>query len=231
VAQRHTIEQLSTVNDAELVLGAQQGDDQAFAELFSRHRARCLRLGVSILHNMQDAEDEVQNAFWRAYQHLDRFQGKAKFSTWVNRILINQCVMHIRNSRRRRSVYIGEIAANDDRSAWELRDKRRNPEEELDRNEVENWIRKEVRGIPPLLQPVLVLRDFEQRSTTDVAALMRISAAAVKSRLLRARRILRLRMRRHTGRIGMATHVTENWLPPITRNRAGAGLHAPRDAS
>src|SRR5262245_58720760 len=92
--------------DHDLVPLAQSGDDAAFTELIHRHRAICYSLAVSILRNAPDAEDEVQNAIWKAYSHLDQFNFESKFSTWLTRIVVNQCLMRLRKQRRARFCYL-----------------------------------------------------------------------------------------------------------------------------
>ena len=83
------------LEDNQLVTLAQGGELPAFSELMSRHQAAAFKRAYSILRDRQDAEDEVQNAFWKAFEHLDQFHQDAKFSTWLTRIVLNQCLMKI----------------------------------------------------------------------------------------------------------------------------------------
>ena len=94
------------VEDDALVTLAQDGDNAAFTELVQRHSHTCRRLAVSILKNQEDAEDEVQNAIWKAYQHLAGFNQDAKFSTWLSRIVVNQCLMRLRKDKRARFIHL-----------------------------------------------------------------------------------------------------------------------------
>jgi RNA polymerase sigma factor (sigma-70 family) len=84
--------------DADLVESARQGNKQAFGELVKRHHHWCVGLASGILRDRGDAEDEAQNAYWNAFQHLDQYQGDAEFSTWLARIVVNQCLMFIRTA-------------------------------------------------------------------------------------------------------------------------------------
>src|SRR5258707_379141 len=95
---------LANLPEGTLVLMAQQGEEWAFRELIGRARGGCLRLAISILHNREDAQDEVQSAFWKAYTHIRGFDQQSKFSTWVARIVINHCLMKYRRTRRIRFV-------------------------------------------------------------------------------------------------------------------------------
>jgi RNA polymerase sigma-70 factor (ECF subfamily) len=191
--------------DEELVSLAQAGENGAFAELIERYHKNCEKVAVSILRDRQDAEDEVQNACWKAYEHLDRFQGDSKFSTWLTRIVVNQCLMRLRQTRRARFVYLDEPLTTEDARTLDLPSMASSPEEALGKTEVAHVLEREISRIPPLLRHVFVLRDVQQLPMPDVAAKLGISVAAAKSRLLRARLELRQRLTKHQGRLGPAT--------------------------
>jgi RNA polymerase sigma-70 factor (ECF subfamily) len=193
------------MTDTALVAAAQHGDDESFSELFNRHRLNCVKVATSILKNPDDAEEEVQNAFWKAYRNIERFQGESMFSTWVSRIVINQCLMRLRSAKRKRAISIDDVQLGEERGTLELRDERDTPETELGRDEIVRMVQQEIRRIPPLLREVLVMKDIEQRPTAEVAEQLSLTVAAVKSRLLRARRMLRTRIDRHQGARGAAT--------------------------
>lgn len=196
---------LAGVADDELVVLAQAGDNTAFTELIERHQSTCKRMAVSILRDQQDAEDEVQNAFWKAYEHLGQFQQDAKFSTWLSRIVVNQCLMRLRKDRRARFVYLDEGVAGEDVASLDLPDRTQSPEQALAQTEVGAVLQGEIRRIPPLLRDVFILRDVEELGMPEVAEKLGISIAAAKSRLLRARLELRQRMEKHCGRLGAAS--------------------------
>ena len=190
--------------DDALVSLCQQGDQPAFDELMRRHQMSAMKVAVSIVRDRQDAEDEVQNAFWKAYEHINQFQRDAKFSTWLTRIVVNQCLMRLRRARRARFAYIDD-AESDDINAADLKDIGPSPENLLGYSEVAAVLDLEIKRTPPLLRNVFLLRDVENKPMPEVAAKLGISVAAAKSRLLRARAELRSRMRRHYGDIGPAT--------------------------
>ena len=196
---------LAGVADDELVVLAQAGDNTAFTELIERHQSTCKRMAVSILRDQQDAEDEVQNAFWKAYEHLGQFQQDAKFSTWLSRIVVNQCLMRLRKDRRARFVYLDEGVPGEDVASLDLPDRTQSPEQALAQTEVGAVLQGEIRRIPPLLRDVFILRDVEELDMPEVAEKLGISIAAAKSRLLRARLELRQRMEKHCGRLGAAS--------------------------
>jgi RNA polymerase sigma-70 factor, ECF subfamily len=190
--------------DEVLVTLAQAGDNQAFATLIERHHASCSKLAYSIVRDKQDAEDEVQNACWKAFEHLNQFQRDAKFSTWLTRIVVNQCLMRLRQTRRSRLVYI-EDSVTEETRAMDLPATTDSPEETLAKTELGEVLRHEISRIPPMLRNVFVLRDVQELPMQDVAEKLGISVAAAKSRLLRARMELRNRLEKHQGRLGPAT--------------------------
>lgn len=195
----------SRLEDSELVVLAQNGDNDAFAELVERHRQTCRRLAMSILKNVEDAEDEVQNALWKAFEHIGQFQQDSKFSTWLSRIVVNQCLMRLRKQKRTRAVSIDEPVLAEDNMKLDLPDQKPSPEQALGQTELGAVLQTEIRRIPPLLRQVILLRDVEQRPMEEISSLLGISVAAAKSRLLRARLELRSRMQKHMGVMGLAT--------------------------
>jgi len=200
---------LNDIDDATLVLEAQAGDRDAFAELVRRHQGACMKLAVSVLRDQEDAEDEVQNALFKAYEHLRQFQRDAKFSTWLSRIVLNQCLMRLRQTRRARFLYLGDSVGADDVLPLELPSKADSPERSLSRKEIALVLEHEMKRIPPLLRNAFLLRDVQQLPMPKVAEELGISIAAAKSRLLRARAELKERLTRHCGRLGLATLLAE----------------------
>ncbi len=199
------IQEYSGFADDQLVTMAQAGNDQAFADLIRRHQSSSTKLALSILRDRQDAEDEVQNAMWKAFQHIGQFQRDAKFSTWLTRIVVNQCLMRLRQARRAKFLYIDDTQIGEEIATLELPDLRSSPERELGQSEVAGVLKREIHRIPPLLRKVFLLRDIQELPMPEVAAELGISVAAAKSRLLRARMELRTRMGKHFGRLGPAT--------------------------
>jgi RNA polymerase sigma-70 factor, ECF subfamily len=203
------------LEDDELVLQAQAGDCSAFSELMRRHSPASFKLAVSILRDPVDAEDEVQNAYWKAYQHIGQFEREARFSTWITRIVMNQCLMRLRQKRRAQFHSIDDTTADGERTAPELADTGLSPEDDLSRRQIADVLHKEIRRIPPLLRHALVLREVEELPMAEVADRLGISIAAAKSRLLRARAELRNRMQRHFPIPAAAA-----WVPPGSHHMA-----------
>jgi len=196
---------VQNISDAELVILAQQGSEAAFGELVSRHGRTMLQTALSILHNREEAEDEVQNAWWKAWQNIKRFEGEARFTTWVTRIVMNQCLMRLRHERRARFVFLDEPIEGEVRPLLELREPSEGAEQDLGRRQVNELVRREIARIPPMLRNALVLRDVNQLPMPEVAGELGISLAAAKSRLLRARHELKSRLEKYCGELGPAT--------------------------
>ena len=192
-----------TSPEEELVASAKRGNKEAFGELIQRHRNGCLKRATLMIHNRSDAEDEVQNAFLRAFQRIEQFRGEGSFAAWLNRIVENQCLMRIREARNSHFVYLDE--SNDSNVRLELVGQTADPEDDLGVGEVVTLLRREVSRIPPLLRNVMLLRDLDQIPMPDVADRLGVSVPAAKSRLLRARSELRSRISKHCGRKGAAT--------------------------
>ena len=191
--------------DEDLVARAQRGDQTAFTELVERHQGNALKLALSILRDKADAEDEVQNACWKAFEHLKQFNQDAKFSTWFSRIVVNQCLMRLRKAKRAKLLYMDDTQLGEETVTLELKDDSPSPEDQLGDREVAEVLEHEINRIPPLLRKVFLLRDVEEVEMPEVAERLGISVAAAKSRLLRARLELRERLRKHQSSMGAAS--------------------------
>lgn len=186
---------LADVSESELVQRAQNRDEAAFGELMRRNASTSFRLALSVLKDRQDAEDEVQNSFFNAWRRLGTFQFESRFSTWFRTIVMNQSLMRLRVIKRANLQSLDESGDADRPREYPTNDP--SPEQTLSRNQITEHLRAETRRLPPLLREVLVLRDFEERPMEEIAARLGITEAAVKSRLSRARNMLRERMQRH----------------------------------
>jgi len=182
------------VSDHELVETARRGDQGAFCELVVRYRRQCLRVALSYVRNQDDAEDQVQSALLKVYRNLEQYRGEAEFSTWLCRIVANECLMFLRRRRRVEFLHLDEVAPEARSAHFQLPAGGPDPECQLASRQWTEVVRREVRRIPPLLREVVVLRDLHGRPLQDVADHLGITVAATKSRLLRARSELRQRM-------------------------------------
>jgi RNA polymerase sigma-70 factor (ECF subfamily) len=196
---------LTTYPEKDLVALAKSGDDEAFQELLGRSRYSCLRIAAAILRTHEDAEDEVQNAFLKAYKYLPLFNGQSTFSTWVTRIVINHCLMRYRRSKRIQFLPYDALSAEGD---WYIAFEPTSgdsPEDELGDAEVRTLLRFELSRIPFLLRAPIELCHVQGLSLSQVASQLGISVAATKSRLHRGQEYLRARMLQHCGNRGLGT--------------------------
>jgi RNA polymerase sigma-70 factor (ECF subfamily) len=190
-------------DEAAIVAQARLGDAKAFTDLLRRYEGKIFRLAQHITQNREDAEDVLQEAFLKAYEHLDQFQGQSKFYTWIVRIAVNQALMKLRKRKSDRSVSLDEtIDTGEDTVAREIAAWDENPEQQYSREEVNEILSSAIDGLAPIYRAVFVLRDVDDLSTEETAEALELSVPAVKSRLLRARLQLRDKLTRYFKRKG-----------------------------
>jgi RNA polymerase sigma-70 factor (ECF subfamily) len=180
-----------------LVKAAKSGDATAFEELVNRYERKIFRLTMNITRNREDAEDAMQDAFMKAYSHLSTFQEESRFYTWLVRIAANEALMRLRK-RRPNQVSLDEpVEGEDDLMPREIQDWGPSPEQRFAQSEMHGILDQAIDELGPDFRTVFVLRDIEELSTDETAAVLGISAPAVKSRLLRARLKLRQKLDRY----------------------------------
>jgi RNA polymerase sigma-70 factor (ECF subfamily) len=190
-------------DEAAIVAQARLGDAKAFTELLRRYEGKIFRLAQHITQNREDAEDVLQEAFLKAYEHLGQFQGQSKFYTWIVRIAVNQALMKLRKRKSDRSVSLDEtIDTGEDTVAREIAAWDENPEQQYSREEINEILSSAIDGLAPIYRAVFVLRDVDDLSTEETAEALELSVPAVKSRLLRARLQLRDKLTRYFKRKG-----------------------------
>jgi RNA polymerase sigma-70 factor (ECF subfamily) len=179
-------------DDLALVAEAKAGSYEAFEELVSRYENKIYRLGVNITGNSEDAEDVLQEAFLKAFQHLGEFREDSRFYTWLVRIAVNEALMKLRKIRSNRTVPLeDEIGEDGDPIPRELADWKPNPEQIFAQAEIENILRDSAQKLPASYRTVFLLRDVEELSTVEAASVLGLSEGTVKARLFRARLMLR----------------------------------------
>jgi RNA polymerase sigma-70 factor, ECF subfamily len=174
-----------------LVAEAKKGDAAAWGALFDRYERRILAIAGRMMRNHEDAEDVVQQAFQRAFMHLDSFHGDSRFSTWLTRIAINEALMMMRRRRPNTTATEGPTEGTDSEAAVEVEDARPTPEQRYAELELRTSLIDSVLRLRPNLRAVVLLRELRDFSTEETANLLGISVAAVKARLFHARAKLR----------------------------------------
>ncbi len=190
-------------DELSLVQKSRTGDDQAFSELVRRYERKIFRLAKHITQSDEDAEDVLQETFLKAYGHLGEFQGASKFYTWIVRIAVNESLMKLRKRKSDRTVSLDEsIDTGEETVVREIAVWEDNPEQRYSQDELREILEKAVDSLRPAFRTVFVLRDVEELSTEETAAVLNLSVPAVKSRLLRARLQLREKLTRFFRRKG-----------------------------
>ena len=178
--------------DCLLVRRAKDGDLRAFEQLMLAHNHRIFRTIYRITGNREDTEDRVQETFLRAYRGLHQFQANSKFSTWLTRIAVNQALMCLRK-RRSSDISLDQPIAQDNKPvSIDIQEWRPNPEQEYARSEVSAKLYQELSTLPQNVRSVFVLHHVHEYTTEETALKLGITVAAAKSRVVRARRRLRI---------------------------------------
>lgn len=181
-------------SQAELVSRVQEGDHAAFYDLVRPHERGLLLAALSIVNNQADAEDVVQEAILKAFKAIGTFRGESKFSTWIIQITINEARMRIRKDRKHLYDSIDEPLKGSEDGDYiprDFADWREIPSEALQKGRLREALTRAIGKLAPKYQQVLILRDVEQLSITETANTLGITEASVKTRLLRARLMVR----------------------------------------
>ena len=162
-------------------------------DILQNCQQRAFRLAFRITRNQEDAEDAQQEALLKAHRNLDQFQGRARFTTWISRIAINEALMCLR--KRRSVVHVPlEDALPEDEAAsveFELHSSIQDPETAYSRKELRNMLTQAISMLRPLHREVFLLRAVENLSVVETAKALDVSVSTVKTRMRRARRELK----------------------------------------
>jgi RNA polymerase sigma-70 factor (ECF subfamily) len=179
-------------NERTLIRRIRQGESSLFAQLTKPYERRVYVTALGLLRNAADAEEVAQEAILKAFTHLGQFRGDSRFSTWLIQITINEARMRQRKRHADLFEPIGEFADEEGNyTPREFADWREIPSEELERSELRNLLSKALDSLGQIYREVFLLRDIEQMSIEETAEALGISIASVKTRLLRARLMLR----------------------------------------
>ena len=180
------------IREQQLIQLVRNGEHEYFYELVRPYERRLYAASFAILHNEADAEDAVQEAVLKALKHIRQFRAEAKFSTWLIQIAVNEARMR---RRRDHSALMEPIAHDNDTEGTytprDFADWREIPSETLERKEVREKLASALASLGDIYREVFVLRDMQQLSIEETAKALGISTASVKTRLLRARLMLR----------------------------------------
>jgi RNA polymerase sigma-70 factor, ECF subfamily len=181
--------------EAELIASILAGEREKFHILILPYEAQLFRTAFALVKNQQEAEDVVQDAVLKAYRNLRSFRGDAKFSTWLIAITLNEARGRLRRENRAVVDSLDERREeNADFTPAALTDWREVPLAALERQEIRALVQKAVAELPDSYREIVTLRDIEECSVNDTAAVLGISVALVKVRLHRARMLLQKRL-------------------------------------
>jgi RND family efflux transporter MFP subunit len=186
-------------DEAALVLAAKSGDEHAIEILIERYQRRMLAVARRFARIREDAEDIVQQSFQKAFVHLQTFECKSSFSTWLTRIAINEALMFLRKGRGLREVSIDDLSATQDIAPRpEIRDLRAGPEAAFLQNERSRILFAAMDTLTPGTRTVVELRVLSDLSAQETAQVMGLSVGAVKGRIFHARKRLRRALKRES---------------------------------
>lgn len=172
-----------------LVQRAAEGDIDAFHQLVIGHTARLLRVASAVLHNQEDAEEALQEGLLSAYRGLKSFQGRSRFSTWLERVVVNSALM-VRRRHVQRETSLDEILERTPHTLYEIADPTLNPEQVYGAAEIATLIKKKLGELPPQLQRAFRLHEMDGLSYETCAAQLGVPRGTLKSQVTRARRRL-----------------------------------------
>ncbi|CAB3710030.1 RNA polymerase sigma factor [Paraburkholderia rhynchosiae] len=184
----------SAPSDDDLSIAARiaAGDHSAFELLMRQHNRRLYRLARATLRDDAEAEDALQEAYLSAYRSISRFRGHATLSTWLSRLVLNECLGRLRRGNRRQNIIpmVSSDTADIERDAMPLPDSA-SPDKALARAEMRALIERKLDTLPESVRMVFVLRSVEEMSVEETAQCLGIPEATVRSRHFRAKSLLR----------------------------------------
>lgn len=171
----------------EHVLG---GDRRAFEPLVRKHERRVFRTTLAVLGNPEDAEEARQDAFVKAFWHLAQFRRESRFTTWLTRIAVNEALQK-RRTRKRYVALAGPENVEEAIVPQKFEPWKTNPEQLFGKQEMHRMVEEAIQALPDIYREAFILRDVEEMSAEEASEVLGISVPALKSRLLRARLLVR----------------------------------------
>jgi RNA polymerase sigma-70 factor (ECF subfamily) len=177
-----------------LIKKVKKGDQQAFAELVERYKNSVFAICLRMVGNAQEAEDLSQEAFIRAFNHIDQYDHERKFSTWLFRIATNLSIDFLR--RRKSNISLDAVVPGTEGLSLNamLPDQTAQPEELVVRKETEEMVQNEIKKLPEKYRSAVVLKYIEDLSLKEISEIMDIPVGTVKTRIHRGREMLRKMM-------------------------------------
>ncbi len=185
--------------DFEVVNAVKRGDNEAFAELVEKYSHQVFALSIRILNDYEEAEDLTQEVFLKVYKNIGRFKGNSKFSTWLYQITYNAALNRLSYLKKRKhydatSINETSVRREEEDYGIDIPDDKRTSEETVIGRETYNVIMQAINELPEEFRIVILLRDVEEKSYQEIAAILKVPEGTVKSRIHRAREILKKKL-------------------------------------
>jgi RNA polymerase sigma-70 factor, ECF subfamily len=180
----------AAAEDLALIASVLAGDRRAFEPLVRKHERRVFRVTLAVLGNIEDAEEAMQDTFVKAFRHLDQFRRESRFTTWLTRIAVNEALQ--KRQTRKDSVSLDDSRGVEEQFApRRFESWRADPEKLYGRKELRRVIETAIQSLPAIYREAFILRDVEEMTAEEAAEAIGVTVAALKSRLLRARLMIR----------------------------------------
>jgi RNA polymerase sigma-70 factor (ECF subfamily) len=166
------------------------GDRRAFESLVRKHERRVFRVTLAVLGNIEDAEEAMQDTFVKTFRHLNQFRRESRFTTWLTRIAVNEAIQK-RNARKNFVALAEAETAEEQFTPQRYEPWKSNPEQLYGKQEIHRIVEDAIQSLPEIYREAFVLRDIEEMSAEEAAQALGITVPALKSRLLRARLMMR----------------------------------------
>lgn len=175
------------MNERELIARLQKRDEAAFEELIRQYEKKVYTLCFRMCGNSEDAEEAAQDAFLALWRGIDRFRQESTLSTWIYRLATNACI----DTLRRRKKQSGSVSLDDEELFVDAVDPAPQPHEEAERRETQRLLQEGLLSLPAEYRSILLLREIEGLSYSEISAALDLELGTVKSRISRGRTLLR----------------------------------------
>ncbi len=179
----------ASIDEAAIVRRVAGGDRTAFEVLMRRYNRRLYRLARASLHDEAEAQDALQDAYLNAFRSIGQFRGDSQLSTWLSRLVINECLGRQRRSNRRQNVI--PIVSSDAETVARVADDGDLPDKAAGRAQMRVVLERKVNELPDIYRVVFVLRSVEELSVEETARCLDLTEETVRSRHFRAKSLLR----------------------------------------
>jgi len=209
------------ISDLEAVSGVIAGNREMFEVIVRRYNTQLYRVGIAYLRNHARTEDAMQNAYLKAFLHLDRFRGNSAFATWLTRIMINECLMILRTRKRFTMENIDDVGSEAKQEPFLVP-----AADPLHDQDIKTVLEKAIQALPRTHRAVYLLREVQQLTTAETAECLGLSCANVKVSLHRAREGLKTELMRSAAGVELFDYPA-CFCDPMTARVMRAVLNVP----